>query len=485
MRGQTFIGLGLALVACVGDTPTTPASDSGTDAPVTDAAMVDASDSGCGDTMTSPNNCGACGHVCDGGSCFEGVCGGNAIVQVSSGGESACALTLSGSVYCWGRDTAKTLGTGAVDSQCDDFGAMVACQPTPTRIVGLDHIVQVTNNGNSACALRATDHAVLCWGGNGAGQTGHDPGTNGDSVCSGAPCNATPVVVAGLADAKEVHVGDAWACALTTAGKVKCWGRNDYGNLGQKTVNVPPTSSSPLEVQGLSNVSKLAVSENSNACAIVSTDGSAWCWGNNQQGALGHSQSMDSGMSGNGTAMPTYAIDQKTALTGFSAVSTGGGTCLIASGVVSCDGIGFVAQLATPGQSTFTPQTIPGVAQAVSVVTDVEACALLSNGHVTCWGDNENGALGRGTVDTTTSGFTAQNAPKEVAQLEASQLSAARNAVLALTTEGKVLAWGTNGAGQLGHVPGTNGDVTCYANGVTSHPIGYCGASPQPVVGLP
>src|SRR5262249_14223089 len=155
----------------------------------------------------SSQSCSVCPSVCGTDKCFEDVCGGNRIVQVAGGGGSVCALTKSGSVYCWGRSEEGVPGTGlsmigSTPYPCTPNLQSHLCQPVPTKVLGVDHVLQI---GASAafvqCALRATDGKVLCWGNSDNGQLGHAPGTAGDMSCpmgGGVWCNPTPTVVDGL-----------------------------------------------------------------------------------------------------------------------------------------------------------------------------------------------------------------------------------------------------------------------------------------------
>src|SRR5690606_24544210 len=88
----------------------------------------------------------------------------------------------------------------------------------------------IAAGGGHTCALRGNGR-VICWGQNKYGELGD--GTTGDST--------KPVEVSGLDDAVAVSAGDydvsdnyggSHTCALREGGKVSCWGRNDYGQLG-------------------------------------------------------------------------------------------------------------------------------------------------------------------------------------------------------------------------------------------------------------
>src|SRR5262249_17333803 len=116
---------------------------------------------------------------------------------------------------------------------------------------------------------------VKCWGQADQGQTGS--GTQ-------PAYQSTPADVAGLgAGATAIAAGSYHACALTNAGSVMCWGRNDSGQLGNPA---PGPIATPVEVQGLASPVKAIAAGTAHTCAVLET-GDVMCWGGNDHGELG------------------------------------------------------------------------------------------------------------------------------------------------------------------------------------------------------
>jgi len=166
-----------------------------------------------------------------------------------------------------------------------------------------------------------------------------------------------PVAVSGLAsEVATVTGGGLHTCALTTAGGVKCWGRNDYGQLGDITAGVIATV--PVDVEGLGSEVISVTAGYRHSCAVIATGG-VRCWGRNQFGQIG-----DGSTNANWTPVDVCQDYNQVAqqcdqlLTAVTAVSAGDGhTCAVsATAAVTCWGRNADGQL---GDNTTTDRATP------------------------------------------------------------------------------------------------------------------------------
>jgi alpha-tubulin suppressor-like RCC1 family protein len=288
---------------------------------------------------------------------------------VAAGYGHSCAITTAGGVKCWGYNASGQLGNGTtMDSS------------TPVDVSGLPGGAIAIAAGNvHTCVITAAGGAK-CWGGNGSGQLG-----NGTTVDS-----STPVDVSGLTSGVTAIVAANYhTCAITTAGGAKCWGRNAFGQLGDGTTTDRLT---PTDVAGLTS-GVAAISAGSNHECAVTSSGAAKCWGYNDYGQLGN---------GTNTSSST-PVDVTGLSAGVTAVSTGGdhSCAVLSTGDPRCWGNDSWGQL---GNGTITDSNIPvivsGLKDSVAAISAgwLHTCALTTLGSVKCWGNNAVGQLGIGTA---------------------------------------------------------------------------------------
>jgi alpha-tubulin suppressor-like RCC1 family protein len=236
--------------------------------------------------------------------------------------------------------------------------------------------------------------------------------------------------------ASRVAAGADHTCASTPAGAVICWGANAAGRLGDGTTT---TRLTPTPASGLAGgAAEIALGFN-HTCALM-TGGGVVCWGDNYYGQLGDGTTTD-------RLTPTSATGLGS---GIAMIAAGHGhTCAVTTGgAVMCGGWNFAGQLGdgtTADRSTLTP--VIGLGSGVASVAPggSHTCARTTGGGVMCWGGNDHGQLGDGTV-------TFRTTPTAVSGLGsgAAAITAGESHTCALTVAGAVVCWGDNRWGVLG-----------------------------------
>jgi len=349
---------------------------------------------------------------------------------------------------------------------CDENGSCVG-----TEISFFQHVAQVAAGSRFTCVL--TDFgAVKCWGINDKGQLGN--GTNDDS--------RVPVAVDGLdSGVAALAVGGAHACAIVSAGEVKCWGSNPSGQLGNGTTN---SSNVPVAVANLSSPAVTISAFGSKTCAVTD-DNTVYCWGSRFPGtnfdtspvpvsgmpdsvaalALGGHHACvltvggelycwgenQYGQLGNGTTEDSYQpVVVSTLGSNVAAVATGWDhTCaLLKDGAVSCWGNNDLGQI---GDGSHTPQFVPVAVELLGSARQIAAsdstCAVLVSGDLYCWGQGMFGVLGNGSN-------LPRYSPTKVLHIDDRRIEAVDVAywhACAIYAENKLLCWGDNYKGQLGN----------------------------------
>jgi alpha-tubulin suppressor-like RCC1 family protein len=356
------------------------------------------------------------------------------MMAVTTGAVHACALTTGGGVKCWGSNQNGQLGSDSWPTTS-----------VPADVEGMMSGVTALAAGHFHTCGLMSGGGVKCWGANWDGQLGNGTATERSTAVDVVELDGPVTALAG---------GHSHTCALLGAGGVKCWGDNEFGQLGDGTT---ADKHAPVEVAGLGGPAIAIAAGERHTCAVMS-DGGVKCWGSNLGGQLGDG-SMDD------RQMPVDVIGLGSQA---SAVTAGRGhTCALTSvGVAKCWGGNGWGQL---GDGTLDgppqPRAVHGLDSGVVAVSagGDHACALTADGGVKCWGGNWIGQLGVGTPAD-------HYPPVDVAGLNntVSALTAGWQHTCALTEAGTVQCWGLNTYGQLGNGTQASGYGPMEVNGLVS-----------------
>lgn len=313
------------------------------------------------------------------------VAAADEFVAVAAGGNTTCAITRDRSLLCWGDGRFGQRGDGLTTPN----------QPGPSARV-LTEVSNVAVGATHACAVRL-DGSAWCWGEASFGALG----VAGSERCAkGQLCRTRPARLASIDRVAKVALGAHHTCVVQTSRVVWCWGRNQFGQLGDGSTF---DRSTPAPVPSLRATDVAAGVAHS--CALAS-DRSAWCWGSNMHGKLG----LGRAPTGEGCMRfdlePQYAVLPR-----------------------SVEGLGAVLGLAVGANHT---------------------CARDPGGTVACWGMNMRGELGDGR--STSTGEACSERPRTALGLEGITVLASGSAFSCARRAAQApLCWGMNLFGQLGN----------------------------------
>ncbi|MFO7894634.1 MAG: Ig-like domain-containing protein [Longimicrobiales bacterium] len=339
------------------------------------------------------------------------VVGGISWVRTDAGFFFSCGTSADGTPYCWGYSYYVGDGSSAE-------------QPTPVQVAGGHTFTNVSAGDDMTCAATGTPDAY-CWGNNGEGQLGITDSTRFKTT----PTQITEVAL------EQVASGYEFGCGLAADGTAYCWGENLSGQLG--TGASGDTAVAPVAVDAAFTFSDITVGQN-HACGIRASDGTAYCWGENDWGQLGDGTTTD-------------RLSPQLVSGGHSFASIGAGrdhTCAVAgTGTTYCWGYNANGQLgdATNTDRT-TPTTVAGGLGFDQVTTGFDhSCGVTVGDQAYCWGANFDGQLGDGST-------TAANTPQAVTGgVSFDMLDAGYWHTCGVGTSGTAYCWGAGNDGQIGN----------------------------------
>lgn len=297
--------------------------------------------------------------------------------------------------------------------------------PAPAGpVLRLEPRAVVSAGGGFSCSLSGGG-AVRCWGRNQDGEMG-DGGEVARRSLAGPTLAGGPFA--------RLASGVSHACALRPSGQAVCWGSSSHGQAGG---NVGGTRATPAEVPGGLAFEALSLGL-AHSCGL-SPDGSIHCWGANDAGQLG-----------DGSREIRSSPVRVGAELSFILVTAGWRhTCALdAQGRAFCWGEGSAGQLGSGDEeNTATPREVIGDHRFRSLdAGNSHTCGVRSgDGAVLCWGSSQFGQAGDG-AGTQSAIPVVVDGPTSFASVTAGGAHSC-----AVTSDGAAYCWGRSAFGQLGN----------------------------------
>eukprot|EP01083_Nonionella_stella_P061236 159612_1 len=340
-----------------------------------------------------------------------------AVMQIAPASFYTCALSVDSRMKCFGRNWYGVLGQNDLDYRGDEPGEMGDNLPDIYLAAGPGDFkpTQIVSGSFHNCAL-SDDHMVKCFGDNSYGQQG-----NGDTMLRGGYAGSMEslIFVDLGTDFQAIRIGSAGdhSCALSVDNRLKCWGFNAYGQLGYGDTNnrggAPGQMGDNLVHVDLGinfQLAQFAVSYQ-HTCAL-SVDNRMKCWGRNLFGQLGYGESGDTTNRGDepgemGDNLPDIDLG-----TGLEVKQIGVGTyrsCVLSvENKIKCFGWNLQGQLGyedtdnrgdgSGEMGDNLPYIDLGTGFEVNYIAvgGYHSCAVSIDEKAKCFGRNDFGQLGNG-----------------------------------------------------------------------------------------
>jgi hypothetical protein len=351
-------------------------------------------------------------------------------------GVAGGVVAVPGAAQAWSLPTRSVaVGWGlAVNGNLGDGQPAGSDQTLYGDVTGLTNVVQVAA-GTSHSLVLTSDGRVWAFGDNGRGELGNDTTTNSD----------VPVQVPGVAGVTQIAAGNGFSVALTSSGNVLTWGDDSYGELGGDYAGRFGYSTRPVHVHGLTGVTQIAAG--GRFILALRSDGTVWAWGQNGSGQLGNGATTNSDVPVQVTGLSRVTQIAAGSDSAMAALTKGFITTLTTVWTWGANDDGQLGDGTTISRST--PEQVSGIdvpnVRGISA-GDGFSMVLGSDGTVWAWGADYDGQLGNAATIMVVR-------PAETIGKDSgiTHLSAGGVHVLALRSDGTVLAWGDNEAGEIGN----------------------------------
>lgn len=315
--------------------------------------------------------------------------------------------------------------------------------------------LQVVAGGFHSCAILLNGN-VKCWGRNMEGQLGQGHTNDLGAV---EPVSSIPELDFGQ-KVIDLSAGVYHTCAVLEDGGVKCWGQNNYGQLGAGHTgklgdDELATSISPIP---LAAAAVKVFSGTFYNCALLENR-KIQCWGENTQGQLGYGDNENRGDNESLVGLPYVPVGSDVVQMDISTVSAH--TCAaLANGDLKCWGNNNNGQLGLGHTNQINDASLAPIVPFGNTVLQLatgynHTCALAGGQKVRCWGSNQNGVLGLGHVDIIGDNESADGSPYIDLSGDGSDsfvmVATGNNHSCAIDTSNKAYCWGLGSLGATGH----------------------------------
>jgi alpha-tubulin suppressor-like RCC1 family protein len=377
------------------------------------------------------------------------VARGADVISIWGGARGTIILKSDGTVWTWGANFDGKLGIG----DTNPVRILVPVEVHGTGNASYFNSVKTVMGCEMHNVALKSDGTVWCWGWNAFGQLG-----NGNTNDAWTPVQTGLGAVPPLTSVTKLGGRPYFTLAVKSDGTIWAWGMNQYGQMGNNTVNSPlsvPQVTVPVMVSnsapGGAINNPLQVTCGYQFGAALATNGTVWTWGSGSHGELGQ-----------GAVTTSYMPAQVPGLTNITAISAGWFHILAlkSDGTVWDWGNNSNGELGdgTPSNRS-SPVQVLNVSNIVSVSGgDSHSSALAADGTVWKWGLNNIGELGNGTTNAIANPLPAKIlVDKFGAGFSNIVMVSARDYHnIAVKADGSVWMWGANDQGQCGD--GTTND---------------------------
>jgi len=332
-------------------------------------------------------------------------------IQLSCGEYHTCALLDDGTVRCWGNSLYGILGQA-------DTGIMigiVGIEPADASVINISSnqkVISICSGSSHNCALLSNGR-VRCWGRNYNGQLGYGMTQNIGDDEKPSEAGDVNVSVDSSVLVKGISCGFEHTCVLLVNGKVKCWGKGNYGVLGygnEESIGIEnvPASVGYVEVAS-PNQAVIQIEAGAFTTCVLLDTFRVKCWGRDFYGRLGTTIPGNVGDVDTPLHSPYVNITDEENVTVVSLSSSHSSTCaLLSNQNVRCWGFGFYGSLGYGNTENVGENITPNEAGDVNVSAPValvetgysHTCIVTTNGSIQCWGKGRHGVLGYGNEDT-------------------------------------------------------------------------------------